>query len=88
VIYKALGIPTEMFTVLFTLARIPGWLSHWSEFIDDPDNKIVRPRQIYKGYAKREYQVMEAREPKSDYELHYVIDAKDSRREASIEYQK
>ena len=44
VIYKALGIPTEMFTILFTLPRIAGWLAHWYEFLDDPHNKIVRPR--------------------------------------------
>ena len=44
VIYKALGIPTEMFTIMFTLPRLAGWLSHWNEFVDDPENKIVRPR--------------------------------------------
>ena len=44
VIYKALGIPTEFFTVLFCLPRIAGWLAHWNEFLDDPENKIVRPR--------------------------------------------
>mmetsp|Transcript_24565 Transcript_24565/g.17283 ORF Transcript_24565/g.17283 Transcript_24565/m.17283 type:complete len:153 (-) Transcript_24565:259-717(-) len=55
VIYKALGIPTEMFTILFTLPRMAGWLAHWTEFIDDPDNKIVRPRQIYKGYTRRDF---------------------------------
>ena len=44
VIYRALGIPTEFFTVLFTLPRIAGWLAHWNEFLDDPENKIVRPR--------------------------------------------
>lgn len=44
VIYKALGIPTEMFTILFTLPRLSGWLAHWYEFLDDPHNKIVRPR--------------------------------------------
>lgn len=43
-IYKALGIPTEFFTVLFALPRIAGWLAHWYEFLDDPENKIVRPR--------------------------------------------
>jgi len=53
VIYKALGIPTEMFTILFTLPRLSGWLAHWTEFLDDPHNKIVRPRQIYKGYKRR-----------------------------------
>jgi len=44
VIYKALDIPTEMFTVMFTLARVSGWLAHWNEFVVDPENKIVRPR--------------------------------------------
>ena len=44
VIYKALDIPTEMFTVMFTLPRISGWLAHWNEFVVDPENKIVRPR--------------------------------------------
>ena len=86
VIYKALGIPTEMFTVLFTLPRIAGWLAHWTEFLDDPDNKIVRPRQIYKGYTKRDFVPMDKRETKSDYELEYVIDPTDIRREASLEY--
>ena len=55
VIYKALGIPTEMFTIMFTLPRLAGWLSHWNEFVDDPENKIVRPRQIYKGYTRRDF---------------------------------
>lgn len=55
VIYKALGIPTEMFTILFTLPRLAGWLAHWDEFVEDPENKIVRPRQIYKGYTRRDY---------------------------------
>lgn len=55
VIYKALGIPTEMFTIMFTLPRIAGWLAHWDEFVEDPVNNIVRPRQIYKGYTKRHF---------------------------------
>lgn len=55
VIYKALGIPTEMFTILFTLPRLAGWLAHWNEFVEDPDNKIVRPRQIYKGHSRRDF---------------------------------
>jgi len=74
VIYKALGIPTEMFTIFFTLPRIAGWLAHWTEFLDDPENKIVRPRQIYKGYTKRDFVNMETREKKVDYELDYVIE--------------
>ena len=55
VIYKAIGIPTEYFTVLFALPRFTGWLSHWNEFIQDPHNKIVRPRQIYKGEPRRDF---------------------------------
>lgn len=88
VIYRALGIPTEFFTVLFTLPRIAGWMSHWTEFLDDPENKIVRPRQIYKGYDKRDYIPMEQREKKADYELEFVIDSFDIRREVSYDYQK
>ena len=55
IIYKALGIPTEMFTVMFALGRTPGWVSHWLEQQVDPEMKIVRPRQIYTGYAVRDY---------------------------------
>lgn len=44
IIYKAIGFPTEFFTVLVALPRFAGWMSHWNEFINDPDNKIVRPR--------------------------------------------
>lgn len=84
VIYKALGIPTDFFTVLFTIARISGWLAHWNEFLDDPENKIVRPRQIYKGYSKRDYETMDRREKKADYELEYTIDSTDARREFSL----
>jgi len=88
VIYKALGIPTEFFTVLFAIPRIAGWLAHWNEFLDDPENKIVRPRQIYKGYAKRDYQSIDNRDKKADYDLEYLIDSYDLRREASYSYQK
>jgi citrate synthase len=44
VIYKALGIPSEFFTVMFALPRMAGWLAHWNEFAEDPENRIVRPR--------------------------------------------
>ena len=88
VIYKALGIPTEFFTVLFALPRIAGWLAHWTEFLDDPENKIVRPRQIYKGYTKRDYAGIDTRDKKVDYDLEYVIDQFDLRREAAYEHQK
>jgi len=74
IIYKALGIPTDFFTVMFTIPRIAGWLAHWDEFLDDPDNKIVRPRQIYKGYAKRDFIPMDKREKKAEYDLEYNID--------------
>ena len=73
---------------MFTLPRIAGWLSHWSEFIDDPVNNIVRPRQIYKGYTKRDYVPENRREVKTDYELEYKIDSFEARREASLDYAK
>ena len=49
IIYRAMGIPTNMFTVMFALGRLPGWLAHWREMIIDPKSKINRPRQIYTG---------------------------------------
>ena len=52
---RALGFPTEMFTVLFALARTVGWIAQWSEMIEDPNQKIGRPRQIYTGAPKRDY---------------------------------
>ncbi|GHA84764.1 citrate synthase [Cognatilysobacter bugurensis] len=55
IIYKALGIPVEMFTVMFAIARTAGWVSHWLEQQNDPENKIGRPRQIYTGQTSREY---------------------------------
>lgn len=54
-IYKAMGFPNRMFTVLFALGRLPGWIAHWREMITDPDTKIGRPRQVYQGYPKRDY---------------------------------
>jgi citrate synthase len=55
VIYKAMGFPTPMFTVLFALGRLPGWIAHWREMITDPDTKIGRPRQVYTGATTRDY---------------------------------
>ena len=52
IIYRAMGIPTNMFTVMFALGRLPGWLSHWSEMINNEDFRINRPRQIYTGKTK------------------------------------
>ena len=54
-IYKALGFPPKMFTVLFALGRLPGWIAQWREMIEDPDTKIGRPRQIYTGEPERHY---------------------------------
>ena len=51
---KAIGIPTELFTVIFTLGRMPGWISHWNEMLSAP-YKIARPRQLYLGEHQREY---------------------------------
>ena len=55
IIYRALGIPREMFTVMFAIARTAGWVAHWSEMISDPTMKIARPRQLYTGPAQRDY---------------------------------
>ncbi|NLU82447.1 citrate synthase [Rhodococcus sp. HNM0569] len=54
-IYRAMGFPTRMFTVLFAMGRLPGWIAHWREMHEDPSTKIGRPRQIYTGYTERDY---------------------------------
>ena len=61
IIYRAMGIPTEMFTVMFAIGRIPGWIAHWKEMMEDPDLRIGRPRQIYTGARRRDYLPMNAR---------------------------
>ena len=55
IIYRAIGIPTNMFTVMFALGRLPGWIAHWKEMWDDPDWRISRPRQIYVGPKRRPF---------------------------------
>ena len=60
-IYRALGFPTRMFTVLFALGRLPGWIAHWREMHDEGDSKIGRPRQIYTGYTERDYTIINER---------------------------
>jgi len=55
IIYRALGIPDNMFTVMFALARTAGWVSHWTEMLDDPRHRIGRPRQLYQGAPHRDY---------------------------------
>jgi len=54
VIYKAMGFPSRMFTALFALGRLPGWISHWREMNHDPATKIGRPQQLYTGFPKRD----------------------------------
>jgi citrate synthase len=54
-IYRAMGFPTRMFTVLFAIGRLPGWIAHWREMVKDPATKIGRPRQVYVGPASRDF---------------------------------
>jgi citrate synthase len=61
ILYRAMGIPTDMFTVLFAIGRLPGWIAHWKEMVTDPKSKIARPRQIYTGETKRAYQPIDQR---------------------------
>jgi citrate synthase len=61
IIYSALGIPRSMFTVMFAIARTAGWVAHWQEMVSDPQMKIGRPRQLYTGPTKRDYQPIDKR---------------------------
>ncbi|MEN8167630.1 MAG: citrate synthase [Pseudomonadota bacterium] len=61
IIYRALGIPNNMFTVMFSIARTVGWVAHWMEMMSDPRQKIGRPRQVYKGHARRDYVSLDQR---------------------------
>src|SRR4029079_6063620 len=61
VIYRAIGIPVQMFTVLFAIGRLPGWIAHWMEMHESPNKKICRPRQIYTGPVQREFIPIEQR---------------------------
>ena len=55
IIYRAMGIPTDMFTVMFALGRLPGWIAHWKEMVEDKTMRISRPRQIYTGATERDW---------------------------------
>jgi citrate synthase len=55
IIYQAMGIPSQMFTVLFAVARTVGWIAQWKEMHEDPDQRIGRPRQLYTGFVQREF---------------------------------
>jgi citrate synthase len=61
IIYRAMGFPTNMFTVLFALGRLPGWIAHWREMIESPSTKIGRPRQIYTGPTQTHYLPLDKR---------------------------
>jgi citrate synthase len=61
ILYRAMGIPTDMFTVMFALGRLPGWIAHWREMRDDPKGRIHRPRQIYTGATERPFVPLEER---------------------------
>ena len=58
---RALGIPVSMFTCIFSLARTVGWIAQWNEMISDPEQKIGRPRQLYKGAVRREVKPIDKR---------------------------
>jgi citrate synthase len=60
-LYRAMGFPTRMFTVLFAIGRLPGWIAQWHEMINDPTTKIGRPRQVYTGATQRSYVPVEKR---------------------------
>jgi citrate synthase len=55
IIFRALGIPVTMFTALFAVARTVGWIAQWNEMVEDPSQKIGRPRQLFTGYTKRDF---------------------------------
>jgi len=61
VIYRAIGIPVPMFTVLFAIGRLPGWIAHWREMHGSSTSRICRPRQIYTGETTREIQPLDQR---------------------------
>jgi citrate synthase len=61
IIYRALGIPKSMFTVMFAIARCVGWVTHWQEMVADPGTRIGRPRQLYMGAKKRDYVSIDTR---------------------------
>lgn len=61
IIYRAMGIPVQMFTVLFAIGRLPGWIAHWKEMHHSPTKRIARPRQIYTGAVKRDFMPREKR---------------------------
>ncbi|GJD06431.1 Citrate synthase, peroxisomal [Galdieria sulphuraria] len=78
-IYKAMGFPTDFFTILFAIGRTPGWLAHWLEYLDDPDKKIARPKQNYLGSDQRSYIPLTQRNSSVKYSTEYVSPAEKRR---------
>ena len=62
ILFRALGFPPRMFTVLFAIGRLPGWIANWKEMSDDPMTRIARPRQLYQGHPARPFVAIEDRE--------------------------
>jgi len=87
IIYKAMGFPPDYFPVLFTIPRTAGWLAHWVEYLDDPEQKIVRPRQNYKGPTKRNYIAMDSRK-QNQFFLESTVSSKQRRRLVALEKDK
>jgi citrate synthase len=84
-IYRAMGFPTDMYPVLFTIPRVAGWIAHWVEFLNDSENNIYRPRQNYVGYGKRSF--LESGERKEhDFNLNSYQSKTNKRREAAQKY--
>ncbi|AXK44666.1 citrate synthase [Brachybacterium saurashtrense] len=85
IIYRAIGFPTHMFTVLFAIGRLPGWIAQWQEMIHDPETKIGRPRQIYTGAAERDYVPMAARTGTTELRLEQLASEVEAERRAHQE---
>ena len=62
IILRAMGIPSHLFTVIFAVARTVGWVAQWNEMVEDPSQKIGRPRQLYTGYGPRPYVALDKRD--------------------------
>jgi citrate synthase len=83
-IYKAMGFPTDMFTVLFAIPRFSGWLAHWQEWTIDPENRIYRPFQNYQGYGERAYEGAKSAAPVGPDATAYARGSCERRRDVSL----
>jgi len=84
-IYKAMGFPTDFFPVLFAIPRAVGWLSHWNEFLDDPENAIIRPRQNYVGATSHDYTPSAQRGEAAAGDIQSDTSAESKRRYAGVQ---